>query len=212
MLFRSVLEDGLAISGIAVDALSGVPVEELALNAARVRGLDHAPRSGVEASRSSDVVFGRDLGDPELRVGGRFKLSGLDEGVYRIELQSPGHTRWCSAEIELRRGTEPTLTACLEHGWTIAGTIRGPDGRALTGARVRLLRAAANGAVTEFPVHGTRSDRGGGYALAHVPSGAYWVSAEAAGFAQAQVRATIANADPGDLDFTLEALFTSGSF
>jgi len=97
----------------------------------------------------------RDLGRPERHAGGTFVLTGLQEGIYEVHVQSPDHTRYRSAEVELRLGTDPPgLSIVLDGGVFVAGVVRSEAGDPVAGARVELRPAT--------PDEGTprRPDRG----------------------------------------------------
>jgi len=99
----------------------------------------------------------RDLGRPERHAGGAFVLTGLQEGIFEVHVQSPDHTRYRSAEVELRLGNvPPDLSIVLEDGVFVAGVVRSEAGDPVVGARVELRPAT--------PDEGTprRADRGNG--------------------------------------------------
>jgi hypothetical protein len=80
----------------------------------------------------------RDLGRPERHAGGAFVLTGLQEGIYEVHVQSPDHTRYRSAEVELRLGSAPDVSVVLDGGVFVAGLVRSEAGDPVAGARVEL--------------------------------------------------------------------------
>lgn len=81
----------------------------------------------------------RDLGEPENHPGGTFALTGLQEGVYEVHVQSPEHTRYRSPEVTLRVLTAaPMVDAALDGGVFVAGVVRDQRGEPVAGARVEL--------------------------------------------------------------------------
>ena len=84
------------------------------------------------------------LGKPEDHPEGKFELTGLQEGVYVVAVQSPDHTRYRSAEIELRQGGAPFVNANLERGFHVSGIVKDTDGNPLAGALVELRTVDTN--------------------------------------------------------------------
>lgn len=90
---------------------------------------------------------GRDLGKPEPHPDGAFVVSGLQEGVYEVHVQSPEHARFRSAEVEVRLGTTaPTIAAKLDRGVFVAGLVLDERGQPVRGSRVELRTASTNDA------------------------------------------------------------------
>ena len=87
----------------------------------------------------------RDLGRPERHAGGTFVLTGLQEGIYEVHVQSPNHARYRSAEVELRLGiAPPDLSIVLDDGVSVAGVVRSEAGDPVAGARVELRSVTAD--------------------------------------------------------------------
>ncbi|HEU4419132.1 MAG TPA: carboxypeptidase regulatory-like domain-containing protein, partial [Planctomycetota bacterium] len=100
----------------------------------------------------------RDLGRPERHARGAFVLTGLQEGIYEVHVQSPDHTRYRSAEVELRLGiAPPDLSIVLDDGVFVAGVVRSEAGDPVAGARVELRPATADEGT---PRRGERGNNG----------------------------------------------------
>jgi hypothetical protein len=100
----------------------------------------------------------RDLGKPEKHPDGAFVVTGLQEGVYEVHVQSPEHARFRSPEIEVRFGNPaPTLVAKLDRGVFVAGIVVTEKGQPVKGALVELRTATAN----DGAGGGRRRGRGG---------------------------------------------------
>lgn len=106
---------------------------------------------------------GRELGRPERHPGGEFLLTGLQEGVYEVLVQSPDHARFQSQEVELRLGApSPTIPARLDRGVYVAGVVRSDKGVPVSGARVELRPSnAADGGRGRRGRGGNESGPGG---------------------------------------------------
>ena len=98
----------------------------------------------------------RDLGKPEKHPGGTFVVTGLQEGVYEVSVQSPEHARFRSQEVEVRLSlSPPTVAANLDRGLFVAGVVTSEKGTPVQGATVE-LRASS---FEQAP--GRRGGRGG---------------------------------------------------
>lgn len=176
----------------------------------------------------------RDLGRPEDHPDGRFTVTGLQEGVYELHVQSPDHARLRTAELELRSGAAPPrLSLTLDQGIYVAGVVLDHDGEPVRGANVELRvpgafegdggrgqRPAgqagidANGLAREFlrAAAGmqltleTTTDRDGVFVLKHVPRGTWRLQARARGHAAAETEAFELISDRSGLELRLGAL------
>lgn len=142
------MQDGLRIDGIVRDG-DGSPVTRFAFRAVRLRGL---PQAGAEAGGNTmDFGGGRggpwrqgqdrqgDLDRPERHADGRFRATGLQEGVYEVHVQSPDHARYQSPEVELRAGAPLTeLQVALDGGFFVAGAVVDHQGNPVANARVTM--------------------------------------------------------------------------
>ncbi len=108
-------------------------------------GQDGQGRDGNDGGRpGGGGGGGRDLGKPEPHPGGTFVLTGLQEGVYEVHVQSPEHARYRSAEVELRLGaTVSPLAIVLDSGVYVAGVVLNTAGDPVRGARVELRTPSA---------------------------------------------------------------------
>lgn len=149
------LQDGLRIDGIVRDG-DGSPVTRYAFRAVRLRGL---PQPGEEAGGGNMMDFGGGRGGPmrqgqdrqgsgdgqgsldrpERHADGRFRATGLQEGVYEVHVQSPDHARYQSPEIELRAGAPVAeLQVALDGGFFVAGAVVDHQGNPVANARVTM--------------------------------------------------------------------------
>lgn len=151
-------------------------------------GADNGPGGGQGGN------FGRDLGKPERHADGEFTITGLQEGIYEVTIQSPEHTRFTSQQIELRYGSvAPRLEVVLDGGVYVAGVITDGKGVPIADARVE-LRPATPGGNANQGGRGGRGQRGGqaGQAGPGGQGGADWqamanqLTVEARAFQQAQ--------------------------
>ncbi|MEY4674196.1 MAG: hypothetical protein RL148_1980 [Planctomycetota bacterium] len=146
------------------------------------------------------------LGKPEDHPEGKFELTGLQEGVYVVVLQSPDHTRFRSAEIELRQGAAPFVNVNLERGFTITGVVKDTDGNPVAGALVELRTVDTNNPTAgmnfgnfgqeaermgrmfrRFAPQGSRvadarTNPEGNFAIEHAPPGLYRLSGSMEGY------------------------------
>lgn len=175
---------------------------------------------------------GRELGKPEAHPRGEFVLGGLQEGIYEVQLQSPDHARYRSAEIEVRSGAvAPNVVAKLDHGVYVAGVVQDPDGRPVRGARVTLRTAPATTAGQTGAEGGGRgraraaafegmmrqgmagataleatTDADGLFVVKHVGRGTFRLGASSRGFADANSESFDLQADRSDFLLQLGAL------
>lgn len=88
---------------------------------------------------------------------GRFALDGLARGTVHIEVRAPGYAAWGGRrEVATDRATSTSIE--LKRGATIRGTVYGPTGAPVSGARVRILEpgtsATFSSADGSFALHG----------------------------------------------------------
>ncbi len=105
---------------------------------------------------------GRNGAKQEKHADGQFVLTGLQEGVYEVVVQSDEHTRYQSQEVELRYGSPPpTLTIGLDRGVYVAGIVRNDNGAPIANARVTLRPSSpTDGAPGNNAGAGQRGGRG----------------------------------------------------
>jgi protocatechuate 3,4-dioxygenase beta subunit len=97
---------------------------------------------GPGAGNRGDGGRQNDLGRAERHPDGTFVATGLQEGIYEVQIQSPDHARFRSEEIELRlHASPPALTARLDRGVFVAGVVLDANGEPVRGARVELRGA-----------------------------------------------------------------------
>lgn len=102
---------GLEVAGVVADAVTKTPITEFAVQAHRVSDLPERAKNVDRLARRAEVL--RELfrnGPPRIpqidaHASGRFRLSGLRQGVYVFDVLSRTHQRYRSQSIELRAGT-----------------------------------------------------------------------------------------------------------
>ena len=178
---------------------------------------------------------GNELDRPTKHADGRFQATGLQEGIYEVQVQSPDHARYRSAELEVRAGLRaPEVQVVLHGGFFVAGAVVDQNGNAVAGARVQLRtpstfdngpggrgrNAAGNqqpdfaGMARDFQrmANGTNvqleatTDDDGAFVLKHVPSGTYRLEAEARGHADVRTDPFDLTADRSAVELRLGAL------
>ena len=157
---------GLALSG-TVTGDDGEPVEGLALRAFRRLGQGRA----LERRGTTDAE-------------GRFRLGGLAEGRYDLDVDPKSAGAWLPAEREDLAVPGPPVELKLERGAIVRGTATGPDGTAPEGLAVWAL---AGGDRRRGPAgRATIEDRAAGtYQIEGLPPGPVTVRAAARGLAPA---------------------------
>jgi len=160
LVWEPVLAPGSVLRGRVLDG-SGAPLAGW--------GVSVEDEPWVEA----EPDYGSALTDAE----GRFLLEGLHERAHRVEAFAPesffasagASDVWPERE-ELVLHVDPSLLPSAH----LRGSVLGPDGRALAGARLTPTRAGA----FNSPVAGTAAD--GSFALGPYPPGTWWLHVEAA--------------------------------
>ncbi len=198
------LAASLRARGIVVDA-----------SGRAVRGAEVTASVDPTARRPSALRSSATL-DPAISDGGgRFSLAGLHpDASYVVRARKAG---FASAEIELPRPREDTareLRIVLEGGRRAIGTVVGPSGEPVAGARVTLEKSVRSGSArrlflarfhgTGVPLEGT-SDADGRFAIQDVPAGTFDLEATAPGWARAarpglEVLAEAAETDFGEIE------------
>ncbi len=118
-------------------------------------------RRGMPQQAPNGGRGAREAGEPERHPNGEFVLTGLQEGVYEVHVESPDHTRYRSQELELRLNAAPaTLSIALDRGFYVAGVVRDERGSPVRDARVELRPAASNDGPARTG-RGGRGQRGG---------------------------------------------------
>ncbi|HLU40334.1 MAG TPA: carboxypeptidase regulatory-like domain-containing protein, partial [Planctomycetota bacterium] len=111
---------------------------------ARIAELQHAASqlSLQQRTASAGEQIPQDPGAIVPHPGGEFTLTGLDEGVYAVDVKAEDYQMTRSEAVELRVGQPaPSLTVILQRGVEVHGeVVRETDGRGIAGARVELMR------------------------------------------------------------------------
>lgn len=136
-----------------------------------VTGIVRLSPGGAGAGDTAVVATGGDgqvLGRTLTLADGTFQLTGLPAGEVTVTAHLDGH-RPAAATVVVS-GTEPAVADLLvQAAGTLHGTVTGPDGRPVPGARVEVSTAAGELAATAV------SDELGGYEVTGLPPGDYSV-------------------------------------
>ena len=220
------LQDGLRLDGRVVDAAGrpvtryalrvdrkrgvgegGSPRSASEALLARLRaaaengGTEDLVRARIEALRqkTGEPDVGRpvaDLGEPEPREDGAFSVTGLQEGIYEVLLESPDHARFRSAEVTLRvAAAAPPMEITLEAGAPLRGVVSDTRGEAVRGARIVVTSIGEPGAAgpetqpqpDALVCAEALAGADGAFAIEHVPLCRLRVRAEVQGYAPAEV-------------------------
>ncbi len=159
---------GLALSG-TVTGDDGEPLEGIGLRAFRRLGQGRA----LERQAATDKE-------------GRFRLGGLAEGRYDLDVEPKSARGWLPAEREDLAVPGPPLELRLERGAVIRGNATGPDGAAPEGLSVWALRIAPERGSGRVVGAATIEDRAtGAFRIDGLPAGEVVVRAAARGLAPA---------------------------
>ncbi|MCP5022515.1 MAG: carboxypeptidase regulatory-like domain-containing protein [bacterium] len=107
---------------------------------------------------------------------GEFILRGLHPTKYLVQISHAKFAKTAMRNVIVSEGVETNIKdARLETGSTVSGTVRGPNGAALSAATVNLHLETS----TEFPLtYSVRTNKDGAYEIKTVRSGTYWISAQ----------------------------------
>ncbi|MBX3462070.1 MAG: carboxypeptidase regulatory-like domain-containing protein [Planctomycetes bacterium] len=178
----------------------------------RLRGEVEDGRRGARAEGGGRAPGGqRETARPESHPGGRFAVTGLQEGIYELLVQSPEHARYVGENVELRLGAPVADQRIrLDRGVYLAGVVRDDRDLPVVSARVTLRspqparrdRGDAESGRADFVGMGREFARqlagaawnleattnvDGEFVLKHLPRGTYRLQATADGFAEASV-------------------------
>ncbi|MEZ5967346.1 MAG: carboxypeptidase-like regulatory domain-containing protein [Planctomycetota bacterium] len=210
---RVELDDGLRVDGCVVAASTGAAIDTFAVQARRVRSLPTVdpgkptpppPPPPIRQSGSWQTAP-QDPGPMEAHPGGMFTCSGLDEGVYAVDVKAPGHVMARSHEVEVRLGhLPPRIEVALERGHTVRGrVVRAGDGAAVAGARLEAIRLGPDDRDRERTLGPTVaraiSDGDGSFAMTSVGAGSYALRTTAAGLEVATTGPISVAGDVSDL-------------
>lgn len=194
-------------------------------------------RDMAEAARGGPRGRGGPAGQPDLgrarrHAEGRFTETGLQEGVYVVNVESPDHARFRSEEIEVRSGAlAPEVKIRLITGFAVRGVVRDTEGMPVAGARVQLLaaeeattaeanagrgrgemRGPGQDMMRQFfagfgmPAVQATSNARGEFVLQHAPAGRFRVSATADGLEEGRTDPFVLQADVDGVQLSLGAL------
>jgi hypothetical protein len=158
--------NGSAIAGRVFDAATNTPIR----------------RAQIQATNNE--LFVDALSDDE----GRFQLSGLASGEWRVTVSKGGYFTWQPgqrrpfdppAPITLARGQRVTANVPLSRGGVITGRVSDESGEPLAGLRVRVYRAKIVKGHRRLEDVGAadQTDDHGAYRIFGLPPGDYYVAA-----------------------------------
>ncbi len=152
-----------------------------------VVGDDGEPLAGIKLRAFRQLGSGRALERQAVTdKEGRFRLGGLAEGRYDLDVEPKSARGWLPAERDDLAVPGAPLELELERGATIAGTATGMDGAPLERLAVWALRAAPEGDSGRVVGKATIEDRAtGAFRIEGLPAGEVVVRAAARGLAPA---------------------------
>ena len=162
--------DKCTVSGVVVNSVTGEPLNKVQVLAEKAGDRDHAPASTITGAK------------------GEFTLVQLDPGQYRLKGVRNGYLE---TYYGARRAQSKGTTLTLEPGQeskdlqlkllpfaVIAGTVRDPEGEALSGARVSVLALRYRGGREQvLPMTTVTTDDLGQYRIADLSPGRYYARA-----------------------------------
>ena len=140
---------GCVVRGEVVDDESGQPLPS-------ARGSLFVARPGVPAGarlRPDDTAETSFHADAEGRFSIPVAAEFADGGQAHLLVQAPGHAEWRPiydessrrlAAVTLKKGQPADIPVRMKRGRTLAGTVTGPDGGPVSGAKVELTLAGPN--------------------------------------------------------------------
>src|SRR5690606_17191094 len=143
---------------------------------ARIAELQHAASqlSLQQRTASAGEQIPQDPGAIVPHPGGEFTLTGLDEGVYAVDVKAEDYQMTRSEAVELRVGQPaPSLTVILQRGVEVHGeVVRETDGRGIAGARgTFILRNVRPGTVAlRVQAPGYEGEVGPPFVAGHEPA------------------------------------------
>jgi len=160
-------------------------------------------RAGSDPNYMNDS---RPFEDPQ----GHFLFDNLDPGDYQLEARADDFADARSSVFTIVRNepSPPSIKIVMTRGGTLEGVVKGPDGKAVSGATVSLntnnyidssiAKIFAAIAPSDDRERKVRSSDGGKFIFEHVPAGTYQVAAEHAEYASRVVNdVAIADDDAG---------------
>jgi 5-hydroxyisourate hydrolase-like protein (transthyretin family) len=160
-------QEKCSLEGTVLNSLTGEPIKNVQVLLHDMSGPGELPPGAITGA------------------DGKFKVTGLDSGRYRVQIVRPGFT-----EAARRAGDSAfvlTLTAGqsleslvyhLSPGAVIAGRVVDEDGDPVVGASVQVLRRRyVEGSSQLMALNAASSDDRGNYRIFNLPTGRYYVSA-----------------------------------
>lgn len=177
-----VAAEGYLAAPVQVVELLQEPSElELSLTPATwVTGQVLGPEGPLEGARVA--ALGEALhGSPSVTsaAGGWFRLGPLAAGPHALRVSAPGHAAWQTRGFQVEPGgLTPPLRVVLTRGAALRGTVTGPQGQPVAGARVVAIAPGPTGLLIRAEA---RSDAAGAFTLPHLRPGPARVLADAPG-------------------------------
>jgi len=129
-----------------------------------------------------EVYGGQSVSDAK----GWFEVSGLNEGLYRLEIRKTGYAMEIIAPLSVGSSADgQALEVLLDKESRITGKITGPSGEPVAGAVLVLCNGRGQPMLLAGTSRAPESDASGCYVIQAVKAGTYRVLAEAKGLARA---------------------------
>jgi protocatechuate 3,4-dioxygenase beta subunit len=160
-----------------------------------VRGPGGRPVAGATVRAEADIVRPGLAASPEATdTQGRFEISGLEPGTYRVIAFKKGMAPGTASGIAVERSGDVDVDIALEPGTRVHGRLVGAEGEGVAGLVV--LREL-DGKPVRFLAELLRADAGadGRFAIDTVPPGAHALGVTAPGYGAKRVEVEVGRAD-----------------
>jgi len=180
----------VVLAGTLTDRVTGQPIAEARVSVMRVR---------KTPGGSSSVGVAQDVTDAQ----GRYELSGLDVGSYRLSSLPKGYAAGAAKTRKFEAGRH-TIDLAFDPARKLRVRVVLPDGKPATGAEIRVERVG--GGHVRVPGHmrmmsdSVRVDERGSAELRRLPATALWVRAIRGDFVPAgESKVDLSTGSPGEI-------------